>query len=160
MAKDKRPIAVQVEELTSEQRKSIPRIALYHTIVSVLIAVLVVIFAMVPMFAALADYQDAVDDYGDAVDEWTETGDELEKIYGTSYVFSDVYMALKDDVDEMEEEMVEAKAVSDSKMMIAFIAMGAFVIIEVIITVYVYKKYPYYSDRKCFYILRHRKELG
>ena len=160
MAKDKRPIAVQVAELTPEQRKSIPRITLYHTLFTVLVAVVVIMVAVVPMFAAEDDYRDAVDEYDDAVDEWIKTGDELEKIYGDSYIFMEPYPTLGTVVDLTEEVVDEAKSDFEAKRMTAMIVFGAWVLVEVVIIVIIYKKYPYYSDRKCFYILRHRKEWG
>lgn len=160
MTKDKRPIAVQVAELSAEQRKSVKRIALYHTLFSVLVAAVVIVVAVVPMFAAAADYRDAVDAYGDAVDETIETRDALEKIYGTSYLFMDEYKMLQAEVDAADEEADEVKADFEAKRMMAMIVLGSWLLVEMVIGVVIYKKYPYYSDRKCFYILTHRKELG
>ena len=60
---------------------------------------------------------------------------------------------------EAEKEEQAAKQEFMQKMTVALIVMCVWVLVEVAIVLFVYKKYPYYGDRKCFYILSHRKEL-
>ena len=149
MAKDKRPIAAQVAELTAEQRKRIPRIALYHILFSVLVLVLVAVLAFVPMLTALSDYTAAADEHNDVFDKWLDAP-----------MLSSEKEAYHLRMLEAEENELDAKQEFSQKMTTCLIALGVWLIIEVAIILVVYKKYPYYSDRKYFYILRHRKELG
>ena len=149
MAKDKRPINVQVADLTAEQRKSIPRIALYHTLFSVLALVLVAVLTIVPLFTASSDYTVAGDKADETFNAWLDAP-----------TLSAEKEACHLRMLEAEKDELAAKQEFSQKMTTCLIALSAWLIIEVVIILVVYKKYPYYSDRKYFYILRHRKELG
>ena len=148
MAKDKRPVNMQVADLTVEQRNRIPRIALYHILFSVLALVLVVVLAFVPMFTALSDYTAAGDKADETFNAWLDAP-----------TLSAEKEACHLRMLEAEKDELAAKQEFSQKMTTCLIALGAWLIIEVVIILVVYKKYPYYSDRKCFYILFHRKEL-
>ena len=149
MNKDTRPIAEQVADLTPEQRKIIPRIALCHTLFSVLVLALVVVLAIVPLYTALSDYIAAGDVADEAFDAWLDAPT-------LSAEKTECHLRMQ----EAEEKEQAAKQEFTQKMTVALIVMGVWVLVEVVIILFVYKKYPYYGDRKCFYILSHYKELG
>lgn len=157
MAKDNRSIAVQVAELTPQQRKNILRIALYDVLISVLTLAVMAFLVLIPAYKAVRGYVEATEDYGDAVDEWIDYGDELEQIIGGKYLYDAGYQALGVEVDEAREKMDEANELSQEKLNTAGIALGVYVVMYAIMLFYICKKHPYYSFRKHYYILFHRK---
>ena len=164
MAKDKRPVNVQVAELTAEQRKSILRIGLFGTIATLLVFVIILVVALLPMFEARAavveaeeDYYAARDTYEEAEEEWKEAnrGNSL-----MTFMMTDQGSHLWKESGEALDAWNEAGENEEQKLIVAAIALGVYILIAVAGFTCIYKKFPYYSDRKCWYILFHRKELS
>lgn len=133
--KDNRPIEMQVAELTPEQRKKLPKI--YTTsIIFCVVSVLILAFALTGIGVRIFELREEAELHAELIDMGV-------------YDFTEY--------DEYYDKMDEADAMIETFFTVAAVG-GAFMFALVLtFNVVISKRYPYYSEKRYFYLKKLKK---
>lgn len=133
--KDNRPIEMQVAELTPEQRKKLPKI--YTTsVIAVVVPVIVLVLVVFGLFARGFELRE-------------------EAVLHTEMIDMGVYDFTE--YDEFYEKMDEADAMIETAFIVSGVGAVFLIVYVLIFNVAIYKRYPYYSEKRYFYLKKLKK---
>ena len=138
--KDLRPINIQVEELTKEQKDNICKVYRWNMLVSVsaiILGVILVVFSSICYFQRESAYEE----YEDA----------------TATLYSSVNLNVKSKTGELYKDYLEASEKFEFAILLTLITSVILFISVLSVTILIKKKYPYYSEQRYNYINKKRK---